>query len=102
MHLYTGRIIHEYKWEELLIDKYVISRVEELTANEKYPIIDNRLPCFKQDTGEEITDKLDKDIEDNTDVEHITLYNTVDRLTIEEDTPHQDQINDININSPIY
>ena len=44
--LHTGKHIHDYRWKELPVDKYVIERVESLAKNEAQPIMRYPYTCF--------------------------------------------------------
>ena len=63
MSLYSGKRIHSYKWKELPIDDYMITRIEELAKMEKQPIMHNGLPNFELAPGESITDVLENEEE---------------------------------------
>ena len=63
MSLYSGRRIHGYKWETLLIDEHVIARVEQLAKAEDQPIMNRGMPCFEWASGAEIEDDPDTDDE---------------------------------------
>ena len=59
MSLYSGKRIHGYKWKELPIDDYVVSRVEELAEAEKQPIIHDGEPNFEWAPGRPIEEILE-------------------------------------------
>ena len=63
MSLYSGKRIHGYRWKELPIDDYVISRVEELAEAEKQPLMHNGLPNFEWSPGTPITDDFETEEE---------------------------------------
>ena len=73
MSLYSGKKIHGYKWKELPIDDYVITRLEELAKAEKQPIMHYGLPNFEWNPEESITDVL-KNEEEGT----LTIANQIE------------------------
>ena len=46
MSLYTGNKIHSYEWTELPIDNYVIKQVNQLSSDEKFPLVKDKYPMF--------------------------------------------------------
>ena len=44
MSLYSGKRLHSYIWEDIPIDQDTIDRVEQLTREEKQPVLDNNQP----------------------------------------------------------
>ena len=63
MTLYTGRRIHSFKWDKLLIDNHVIQRVEALAEEEKQHLIHRGNPCFEWAPGVEIEDIFEEENE---------------------------------------
>ena len=56
MSLYSGKRLHSYIWEELPIDQDTIDRFEQLTREEKQPVLDNNQHLFEWLTGKDIED----------------------------------------------
>ena len=54
MSLHSGRCIHGYSWDELLVDDYVIEQVELLAKEQEQPIIHNGMLIFEWSPGVEI------------------------------------------------
>ena len=56
MSFYSGKIIHGYILEELHIDQDVIDKMEQLTREEKQPVMDNNQLLFEWLPRKEIED----------------------------------------------
>ena len=61
MSLYSGRIIHGYKWDKLPVDDYVIERVESLAEGEKQSLMHNGMLSFEWAPGIDVTDALEEE-----------------------------------------
>ena len=67
MILYTRKILHRYEWIELPIDNNVTEQVNNLSSNEKYPLVKDEYPMFEWAPGipilyytqEEVPDMID-------------------------------------------
>ena len=75
MNLYSGKRIHGYKWRELPIDDYVISRAEELAEAEKQPIMHDGEPNFEWGPGETIEEIGEpiEEIDENEEAGTLTI-----------------------------
>ena len=47
MSLNTGKIIHSKRWDQILIDEFVIDKVKELAIKEEQSAIQNKCPLFE-------------------------------------------------------
>ena len=56
MSLYSGRMIHNYKWDKSPIGNYVIVPLEVLAEEEDQLIMHNGMPSFEWAPGVEIED----------------------------------------------
>ena len=56
MSLYSGKRLHSYIWEELLIDDDVIERVEHLASKENQPLHLDNHPLFEWPPGKPVED----------------------------------------------
>ena len=67
MLLYTGKLIHGFDWNEIPIHDDVIDTVEQLSTNEKQPMLICKWPLFEWRPGVEIPDVADDEL-DNAEI----------------------------------
>ena len=51
MILYTVNILHSYEWTEIPIENDITEKVNQLSSNEKGPLVKNKYPMFEWAPG---------------------------------------------------
>ena len=87
LNLYSGKRIHGYKWRELPIDDYVISRAEELAEAEKKPIMHDGESDFEWGSGEPIED-IGEPIEESVENEEAGTLTMANQMEDMQDYDH--------------
>ena len=93
MSLYTRKLIHSYKWDELPINEYVMERVEYLAKDKDQPVIHDGYLFFEWAPGEMVIHPFDEEYK----VEH-PIVDVLDENNTDDDAS-QNSVEDDNNDS---